>query len=509
MPLNKLLLIILDGWGITQVPNNSAIYKADTKNFDKLMKSNPNAALSASEMHVGLPKGQMGNSEVGHMTIGAGRIIKQPLVEINDIIAKRELANNRVINESFKYAVENGKKVHFIGLLSDGGIHSHINHLKELCVMARDYSLCNVFIHAFTDGRDTAEKSAIDFISELEECIKNSVGKIASVIGRYYAMDRDNNWDRTKIAYDAMVHGIGKRAKDIHTEIRYSYSKDIKDEFVKPIVIVDEHNEPIGNIEDGDVVICFNFRKDRCRQITMALTQVAMPNYGMYPLSLKYSTFTNYDSSFIGVDVIFDLNNVRHTLGEVISLNGRTQTRIAETEKYPHVTYFFSGGREAPFDGETRILCPSPQVATYDLMPEMAAWEIKDRTIETLQKATSDFTCVNFANADMVGHTGNMQATIEACQVVDKCLGELVTKATQCNYIVIVTSDHGNAENMLTSNNEPCTTHSTNQVPFILINSAHTRISPYGKLSDIAPTILHLMRLPLPNEMDGKSLIIS
>jgi 2,3-bisphosphoglycerate-independent phosphoglycerate mutase len=509
MLLNKVILIILDGWGITNLSTNSAIYQADTHNLDKLINHYPYSNLSASGMDVGLPKGQMGNSEVGHLTIGAGRVLKQALVEINDAIDRKEVFSNKIISESFQYALQNHKKVHFIGLLSNGGIHSHIDHLKELCRTAIAYNLPNVFIHAFTDGRDAAEKSATSFISMLKECIKGSNIKIASLIGRYYAMDRDNRWERTKIAYDAMVYGIGKRSSNIEDEIKASYMDGITDEFLKPIISVDDNSSPIGKIENGDVVICFNFRKDRCRQITRALTQPGLVEHHMQPLSLRYSTFTNYDNAFSNVDVIFRIGDVNNTLGEVLSVNNKTQLRIAETEKYPHVTYFFSGGREMAFSGESRILCESPRVATYDLKPEMAAWEIKNNVLQELAAEKFDFICVNFANADMVGHTGNIKATIQACNTVDRCVGEIVSKAINHQYTIVVTADHGNAELMVTDNNEPCTTHTTNPVPFVLINSVYDKIIPYGKLADIAPTILNIMKIPVPKEMDGQSLIIS
>lgn len=505
--LKKVILIILDGWGISLNHLSSAINKADTKNIDSLLKNHPNTQLSASGLSVGLPDGQMGNSEVGHITIGAGRVINQPLVRINNIIKENKLVNDNVINEVVDYVKKTGSKIHFIGLLSNGGIHSHIDHLDAICNVVHKLGIKNFFVHAFTDGRDSREKSALGFLKQTEGFINKIGGKIASITGRYYAMDRDNNWGRVKLAYDALVHGKGTFTQNIYEAVEQSYSDGINDEFIRPIIIVDDNNCPIGNIRANDVVICFNFRKDRCRQITKALTQKDMPNYGMSALKLKYITFTNYDDSFKKVSVLFNINIINNTLAEILSINGKTQSRIAETEKYPHVTYFFSGGRETLFNGENRILCPSPSVATYDLKPEMASEEITQQTLTMLDKG-KDFICVNFANADMVGHTGNMIATIKACEAVDRCVGVIVEKASGYNYDIIITADHGNADCMVTNDNDPCTTHTTNLVPFIMVsNDNYYRLKKHGSLSDIAPTILDIMKLDKPDEMTGVSLL--
>jgi 2,3-bisphosphoglycerate-independent phosphoglycerate mutase len=501
----KVILIILDGWGIAPDTRVSAIDAANTPFMDSLYPKYPNSRLDASGLAVGLPEGQMGNSEVGHMNIGAGRVVYQDLVRINKALEENALDNHPVLNEAFGYALKNNRPVHFIGLVSDGGVHSHIAHLKGLISLAHRKNVKNIFVHAFTDGRDTDPKSGAGFVKDLQQHLQQTTGKIASVIGRYYAMDRDKRWERIKLAYDLLVHGKGTPYTDAIQAIEQSYSDGVTDEFIKPAVIT-ENGNPVAVIQPTDVVICFNFRTDRGRQITQVLTQQDFPAYNMNKLPLYYITLTNYDETFKGVKIVFDKDNLNNTLGEVLAKAGKKQIRIAETEKYPHVTFFFSGGREEPFEGESRILCPSPKVPTYDLKPEMSAYDIKDRIIPELQKGEADFICLNFANPDMVGHTGVFEAAVKACEAVDDCAGQVTQAALQNNYTVLIIADHGNADCMINPDGTPNTAHTTNPVPCILVDKNLKGKLKNGKLGDIAPTILSLMEIPVPSEMTGKVL---
>ncbi|MFD2514065.1 2,3-bisphosphoglycerate-independent phosphoglycerate mutase [Pontibacter locisalis] len=503
----KVLLVILDGWGITTNPEVSAIKKANTPFIDSLMEKYPTTQLQASGEAVGLPEGQMGNSEVGHMNIGAGRVVYQDLVRINRAIADHKMRTMPALSNAFAYAKENKRPVHLIGLVSDGGVHSHIDHLKALCTAAFDQEIHDVYIHAFTDGRDTDPKGGVKYINELEEHLENTTGTIASIVGRYYAMDRDNRWERIKLAYDVMVKGKGKPSQNLIKSMLESYNEGVTDEFIKPIVKVNDNQEPIATIKDGDVVICFNFRTDRGREITQALTQRDFPEQDMHKLDLRYITMTNYDDTFVGVEPIFEKDNLTNTLGEVLAKAGKKQIRIAETEKYPHVTFFFSGGRETQFDGETRLLCSSPKVATYDLQPEMSAYEIRDAIVPELEKRSADFICLNFANPDMVGHTGVFEAAVKACEVVDECSEKVITTALKNDYDIIVIADHGNADMMINPDGTPNTAHTTNLVPCVLVSNDFEGSLHEGKLGDLAPTILELMGLDKPEEMTGESLI--
>lgn len=503
----KVLLMILDGWGIATKPAVSAIDKAKTPFVDSLYTKYPHSTLEASGLAVGLPEGQMGNSEVGHMNIGAGRIVYQDLVKINQAVKNGELKEHPVLKEAFAKAKAEKKKAHFIGLVSDGGVHAHIDHLKGLCDAAKANGMEDVFIHAFTDGRDTDPKGGVHYLSDLQDHLKNSSGKIASVVGRYYAMDRDNRWERVKLAYDALVHGEGEKSKDIQAAIKKSYDNNVTDEFIRPIIHVGADNKPLATIAEGDLVICFNFRTDRGREITQVLTQKDFEDYNMKKLSLNYITFTNYDETFQGVKVLFEKDNLNNTLGQVLEAAGKTQIRIAETEKYPHVTFFFSGGREKEFKGESRILCPSPKVATYDLKPEMSAFEIASKIIPELKKKSTDFICLNFANADMVGHTGDFEAAMKACEAVDQCTERVVNAALENNYTIMVIADHGNSDMMINEDGSPNTAHTTNLVPFILIDKQDSFQVKDGKLGDLAPTILKLIGLEIPKEMTGDILI--
>ena len=499
--------MILDGWGIATNPEVSAIHKANTPFVDSIMSQYPTSTLQASGEAVGLPEGQMGNSEVGHMNLGAGRVVYQDLVRINKSIAEHKLASMPTLAGAYAYAQENKKDVHLIGLLSDGGVHSHINHLKALCSVAADYGLPNVYIHAFTDGRDTDPKGGVKYINELEQHLEKTTGAIASIVGRYYAMDRDNRWERVKLAYDLLVHGEGTPSQNLIKSMLDSYNAGVTDEFIQPIVKVNHDKQPIATIKEGDVVICFNFRTDRGREITQALTQQDFPEQNMHKLNLHYITMTNYDDTFVGVEAIFDKDNLNNTLGEVIAKAGKKQIRIAETEKYPHVTFFFSGGREVPFEGEKRLLCPSPKVATYDLQPEMSAYDIRDAIVPELQQKTADFICLNFANPDMVGHTGVFEAAVKACEVVDECAQAVVTTALENGYDTIVIADHGNADFMINADGTPNTAHTTNLVPFVLVSADYRGTLQPGRLGDIAPTILDLMGIKQPIEMTGESLL--
>lgn len=502
----KVLLVILDGWGLATNPAVSAIHKAKTPFIDGLYKKYPHSSLEASGLAVGLPEGQMGNSEVGHMNIGAGRIVFQDLVKINLAVQNGELNTHPVLAAAFAKTKTAKKKTHFIGLVSDGGVHSHIDHLKGLCDAAKFHEMENVFIHAFTDGRDTDPKAGLGFLTDLQKHLKNSTGEIASVIGRYYSMDRDNRWERVKLAYDALVAGEGERSKDILNSIRKSYENDVTDEFIRPIIHAGANNKPIAKIEEGDLVICFNFRTDRGREITQALSQKDFEDFKMKKINVDFITFTTYDESFEGVQVLFEKDNLNNTLGEVLERAGKTQIRIAETEKYPHVTFFFSGGREQVFEGENRILCSSPKVATYDLKPEMSAFELASKVNKELQKQEADFIVLNFANADMVGHTGIFDAAVKACEAVDSCAESVVNTALENNYTILIIADHGNSDRMINEDGTPNTAHTTNLVPLIFVNNEEKISLKNGKLGDLAPTILNLIGVEIPLEMTGKIL---
>lgn len=502
----KVILMILDGWGIAPNKKVSAIDHAKTPFIDSLYTKYPHATLLTDGLNVGLPEGQMGNSEVGHMNLGAGRIVYQDLVKLNLAVKNKTLQNETVLVDAFKYARANKKNVHLLGLVSDGGVHSHIDHLYGLLDATELFELDNVFVHAFTDGRDVDPKSGLGFIRDVQNYLKDKAAKLATISGRYYAMDRDKRWERIKLAYDALVNGQGKRSSDVLATIKESYAQGITDEFIKPIVITYDQEQPITTIKNEDVVIFFNFRTDRGRQLTEALTQSDFHEYNMHKLNLHYVTLTNYDDTFEGINVVYNKDNVTETLGEVLERHGKTQIRIAETEKYPHVTFFFSGGREIPFEGETRILKNSPKVATYDLKPEMSAYEIKDALIPELEKGKVDFVCLNFANGDMVGHTGVMEAAIKACEAVDNCVKEVVTAALKNDYTTIIIADHGNCETMVNPDGSPHTSHTTNPVPILLIDKDLKSINN-GILGDIAPTILTLMGIEKPEVMTQNSLI--
>ncbi len=498
--------MILDGWGKSPDPKVSAIDNANTPFIDSLYTKYPSASLRTDGLHVGLPEGQMGNSEVGHMNLGAGRIVYQDLVKINLAVENNTLREEPVLKTAFEYAKVNNKNVHFLGLVSDGGVHSHINHLFGLLDATHDYGLENVFVHAFTDGRDVDPKSGFSFISKLEDHLIKTSAKLASVTGRYYAMDRDKRWERVKIVYDALVNGEGEKTKDALKSIQDNYENDITDEFIKPLIVTGDENQPVTTIKEDDVVIFFNFRTDRGRQLTEALTQKDFHEYNMHKMNLHYVTITNYDSTFDGINVVFNKDNLTETLGEVLEKHHKKQIRIAETEKYPHVTFFFSGGQEKPFEGETRILRNSPKVATYDLKPEMSVYELTDALVPELKKGDVDFVCLNFANGDMVGHTGVMQAAIEACEHVDKCVKEVVTTALENDYTTILIADHGNCETMINPDGTPNTAHTTNPVPIILIDKDLKHIKD-GVLGDIAPTVLELIGVPQPKAMTRESLV--
>jgi 2,3-bisphosphoglycerate-independent phosphoglycerate mutase len=503
----KVLLMILDGWGLAVNKKVSAIDHAKTPFISSLYSQYPNSKLEASGLAVGLPAGQMGNSEVGHMNIGAGRVVYQDLVRINKEVEEKELDSNPVLLEAIEYAKKNNKNIHLIGLLSDGGVHSHINHLKGLLTITHKHDLKNIFVHAFTDGRDTDPKGGAAYLSDLIAHMNKTTGKLASIVGRYYAMDRDKRWERVKLAYDLLVKGVGVKSSNAIQAVEQSYAENVTDEFIKPVVMVNEKQEPVATIHEDDVVLCFNFRTDRGRQITQSLTQQDFPEQGMKKLNLYYVTLTNYDDSFQNVKVIFDKDNLNNTLGEVLANAGKKQIRIAETEKYPHVTFFFSGGREEAFPGESRLLCPSPKVATYDLKPEMSANDIKDAIIPELKKREVDFVCLNFANPDMVGHTGVFEAVVKACETVDACAAAVTTAALENDYTTIIIADHGNADYMINEDGTPNTAHSTNLVPCILVDKTFKGTISNGKLGDLAPTILTLMGLPIPKEMTGNVLI--
>lgn len=504
----KVALLILDGLGYGKNDDSNAVLAANTPFLDELLEKYPNSKVSASGPDVGLPEGQMGNSEVGHMNLGAGRIVLQELGKINQAAKEGFFNTNFLLQDSFRRAKENNKKVHFIGLVSDGGVHSHIDHLLALCDAAKSAGLNNeqTFIHAFLDGRDTDPKGGIGYIDKIEKHLEHSTGKIATAIGRYYSMDRDNRWERIKKAYDVMVNGLGEKTQNLKEAIQNSYDNDITDEFVQPIVCTDDEGKPLATIEDGDTVVCFNFRTDRGREITTALTQKDFPEHNMQTLELDYITMTPYDDTFKNVNVIFDKENLINTIGEVLEKNNKTQVRIAETEKYPHVTFFFSGGREDQFDGEERILIPSPKVATYDLQPEMSAEKITEAICKNMAEKTPDFICLNFANPDMVGHTGVFDAVVKAVETVDSCTKAVVEQGLKSGYSFIILADHGNSEFMINPDGSINTAHTTNLVPCILIDENHKTIKN-GKLGDIAPTVLTLLGVDIPEEMTGNVLV--
>ncbi len=503
MNKNKLALIIMDGWGLGKVAQSDAIQHAKTPFVTSLNKKYPHSTLTTFGRAVGLPEGQMGNSEVGHLNLGAGRIVYQELERINVAIEDGTLAKNDVLNATIEHAKKNNKSLHLMGLVSDGGVHSHISHLKALASICKERGLKDVYVHAFTDGRDTDPKSGKGFLADLQKHLEKTTGKIASVTGRYYAMDRDKRWERIRKAYDALVKREGKRTDDILKAVQESYDDGVTDEFILPII---NDNTPDGYLRNGDVVICFNFRTDRCRQITQALTQQAFPEQGMQPLDLYYTTMTIYDHEFKGVHNIFDNQDLRETIGEVLEANNKKQIRIAETEKYPHVTFFFSGGREKPFEGENRIMIPSPKVATYDLQPEMSAYGVTEALLPEIKKQEVDFICLNFANADMVGHTGVWNAVVKAVETVDQCVEKVVTTALENGYMVFLTADHGNADFMINEDGTPNTAHSKNLVPYFVIGAgSDIKLHP-GKLGDVAPTILRLMNIKVPQVMTGEIL---
>jgi len=498
--------MILDGWGISPDPEVSAISQAKTPFVDSLYQNYPHATLLTDGMNVGLPEGQMGNSEVGHMNLGAGRIVYQDLAKINLAVEEETLREEPVLKEAFAYAREHSKPVHFLGLVSDGGVHSHIDHLKGLIRAAQENGVLKSYVHAFTDGRDVDPKSGRGFLTDLTAFCADKPCNLASVVGRYYAMDRDKRWERIKLAYDLLVHGNGTAARDIATAMENSYREGVTDEFIKPIVMADEDGEPLARISDGDVVIFFNFRTDRGRQLTQALSQQAFHEYNMHPLKLYYVTMTNYDDTFENIHVVYDKENIQDTLGEVLERAGKQQIRIAETEKYPHVTFFFNGGREEPFKGEQRIMCPSPKVATYDLQPEMSAFEVRDAIVAALKEEKADFVCLNFANPDMVGHTGSMEAAIKACETVDACAKEVIETGLEYGYSTLVIADHGNSDTMINPDGSPNTAHTTNPVPLILVDPDRKSIRD-GVLGDIAPTVLEIMEIKKPELMTRKSLL--
>ena len=504
--MKKVALLILDGWGLGDGSKSDAIANAQTPFVTSLYKKYPHNTLRTSGEDVGLPEGQMGNSEVGHLNIGAGRVVYQDLALINKAIREKTIDKNDQLIKAFEFAKQNNKSLHLMGLVSEGGVHSSQLHLHYLCDLAKAYELPNVFIHAFTDGRDTDPKSGLEYLKNLQNHIKNSPAKIASVIGRYYAMDRDKRWERIKFAYDLLLHGTGKKTQNIIEAIEESYAENITDEFIKPVVTIDATGNPVGLIKENDVVICFNFRTDRCREITQVLTQQDMPEGGMQILPLYYVTMTNYDHTFKNIHVLYDKDNLVMTLGEVLETANKKQIRIAETEKYPHVTFFFSGGREKEFKGEKRIMVPSPKVATYDLKPEMSAVDLTNSIVPEIEKGESDFICLNFANADMVGHTGVYDAIVKAVETVDTCVNRVVEAGLKNGYSFIIIADHGNADYVINPDGSPNTAHSKNPVPCILIDADYKNVKE-GKLADIAPTILTLMGIRIPNEMTGEVLV--
>jgi 2,3-bisphosphoglycerate-independent phosphoglycerate mutase len=500
----KAILIIMDGWGLGKIKSSDAIQHAKTPFVTSLYTKYPNATLVTCGEDVGLPDGQMGNSEVGHLNLGAGRVVYQELQRINVAIRSGEFQQNSTLLNAISYAKENNKTLHLLGLVSDGGVHSHINHVKALASLCAAQGLQNMLVHAFTDGRDTDPKSGLNFLTDLQNHLKTTTGHIATITGRYYAMDRDKRWERVKLAYDAMVNAVGAATNDVLGGVKKSYEENITDEFIKPII---NSNVTDTKIKDGDVVISFNFRTDRCREITEVLTQQNMPEFGMHKLNLHYTTMTQYDQSFEKVNVVFQNDDLKNTLGEILEQNKKTQIRIAETEKYPHVSFFFSGGREVPFDGEKRIMMQSPKVATYDLKPEMSAYEVAAAIVTEIENKTADFICLNFANADMVGHTGVWDAVIKAVETVDACVEKVVTAALASDYAVFLLADHGNADYEINPDGTPNTAHSLNLVPFFVIDTEWKGVVKSGKLGDVAPSILTMMGIAIPKEMTGNILI--
>ena len=502
----KALLMILDGWGIGDHKKDDVIYCTPTPYWDYLLKTYPHSQLQASGENVGLPDGQMGNSEVGHLNIGAGRVVYQDLVKINKSIADKSILNNKEIVSAFTYAKESGKAIHFMGLTSNGGVHSSLEHLYALCDIAKEYGLTKVYLHCFMDGRDTDPHSGKGFIEQLEKHMAATTGKIATVVGRYYAMDRDKRWERVKIAYDALVEGIGERSSDMAEAVQKSYDEGVTDEFIKPYVRIDENGQPIGMIRPNDLVIFFNYRNDRAKELTIVLTQEDMPAEGMHTMPLYYCCMTPYDAKFTGLHILFDKENVPDTIGEWVSKQGLRQLRIAETEKYAHVTFFLNGGREEKFEGEDRILVASPKVATYDLQPEMSAPEVAAKLVAALDERKFDFICLNFANGDMVGHTGVYDAIVKAVKAVDGCVEQVVEAAKRNGYEVVMIADHGNADNAINADGSPNTAHSLNPVPIVVV-SDRVKSVRNGILADVAPTVLKLMGLEQPAEMTGEPLV--
>jgi 2,3-bisphosphoglycerate-independent phosphoglycerate mutase len=504
MQNKKTILIIMDGWGLGKIKSSDAIQNANVPFVTSLYDQYPNSTLITCGEDVGLPEGQMGNSEVGHLNLGAGRIVYQDLQRINVAIRNKSFEDNAALKQSVHYAKQNNKTLHLMGLVSDGGVHSHISHIKAVTSYCAAQNFHNVLIHAFTDGRDTDPKSGAAFLINLDEHLKKTAGKIATVTGRYYAMDRDKRWERVKIAYDALVNGKGESTNDILTSVEKSYQKNITDEFIMPLI-----NTAAGNtvIKENDAVLCFNFRTDRCREITEVLTQNDMPLFDMHTLNLHFTTMTNYDHTYKNVHVMFDKDNLENTIGEVLAAAGKSQMRIAETEKYPHVSFFFSGGREVPFKGERRIMIPSPKVATYDMQPQMSAYEVTDAVVADIDHNAPDFICLNFANADMVGHTGVWEAVIKAVETVDACVKKVVTKALEKDYAIFLLADHGNADYEINEDGTPNTAHTLNLVPFFVIDKDWKGNVKPGKLGDVAPTILTMMQLPIPGVMTGNVLI--
>jgi 2,3-bisphosphoglycerate-independent phosphoglycerate mutase len=504
--MNKAILLILDGWGNGNHGKGDVVFQANTPNIDKLLAKYPHSQLLTSGENVGLPDGQMGNSEVGHLNIGAGRVVYQDLVRINKEIKENTIASNPVLVEAYNYAKKNNKSVHFIGLIGPGGVHAMSHHLLKLGDLTADYGLDKVFVHCLTDGRDTDPKSGLGFMQEVVDHIKGTNVKIASLIGRYYTMDRDKRWERVKLGYDLMVNAVGTPSTDVIQSIKDSYAAGVTDEFIKPLVMVDGSGKPLTTIQEGDVVICFNFRTDRLRQITTVLTQKDMPEFGMKTIPLHYVTMCTYDENFKGIKVIFEKDNVENTIGEIVSKKGLKQIRIAETEKYAHVTFFMNGGREEEFPGEKRILIQSPKVATYDLKPEMSAPEVRDAIVAELNKGEVDFVALNFANGDMVGHTGVYEAIMKAVETVDQCVGAVVEAAQKNGYTAMIIADHGNADNAINEDGSPNTAHSLNPVPCILVSEKYKSVKD-GILADVAPTLLTIMGIEVPKEMTGKVLV--
>lgn len=508
--MKKTALIVLDGWGRADNPEVSAIDKANTPFVDSLYKAYPQTWIKTSGLDVGLPEGQMGNSEVGHMNLGAGRVVYQDLVKINLAAESGDFAKDPTLLAALKHARENNAKIHIAGLLSDGGVHAHISHAKALCSWLHEADFNDVFVHAFTDGRDTDPQGGASYLQDLINHMNLTTGQIASVIGRYFAMDRDKRWERVAKAYHLLVNGKGASTTDPVSAVKASYENGTTDEFMEPIVTVNASNEPIATLSENDVVIMFNFRTDRGRELTEILTQQDFPEHQTQSVPLHFVTMTSYDDTFKDVEVVFRKDNLKNTIGEVLEAAGKTQIRIAETEKYPHVTFFFSGGRETPFNGEDRLLCPSPKVATYDLQPEMSAGDIRDAIVPKLQEATTDFICLNFANPDMVGHTGDMNAAVIACETVDHCLQSVVEAGLSSDYQFIILADHGNADCMVNEDGSPNTAHTTTVVPCWLVGSSASQYAmKEGRLGDIAPTLLALMDVAQPAEMTGENLLIS